>query len=342
MDRDEGGGAGGFGDVDLGGEVFEGVADLLDGVHFHEAAIVAGAAVGRAGDEGFVRDLFAQAVQHAAFGDDDDFVGRRFLGEFHHELGRAHLVGEIADGLRALGVGDDGGVGEFGADLFDGLRREHDVGVTASRPEAHLAAGLLGDPLAEVLVGDEQDVFVGGDLVDDFDGVAAGDDHVAERFHAGGAVDVGDDVNVGIGGFVGGKTFVGAGVGERTTGVDVGEENGARGVNDFGGLGHEVDAAEENDVGLGGLRLIGEAEGIADVIGDLLDGLDLVIVREDDGVALAFQGEDFLLDGSELRRGGAGGEDERFVVEDGHGKIEKEGGHSLTLVATGWRLSCGA
>ena len=55
-----------------------------------------------------------------------------------------------------------------------------------------------------------------------------------------------------------------------------------------------MDAAEKNHVGLGGLRLVGEAEGIAHIVCDLLDRLDLVVVREDDGVALAFEGERWL------------------------------------------------
>src|SRR5690606_32386736 len=70
-----------------------------------------------------------------------------------------------------------------------------------------------------------------------------------------------------------------------------------------------------------------EAERIAHVVGDLLNGLDLVVVGEDDGVAFALEGEDFLLDGRERRRGVAGRENERFVVEiGGHGGCEKQRG----------------
>jgi len=83
-------------------------------------------------------------------------------------------------------------------------------------------------------------------------------------------------------------------------------------------------AAEKDDVGFGLLRLIGKAERIAHKIGHALDRLDLVIVREDDGVAFAFQTENFLLNGGEwsdfaTRRG-----DDGFVIEDG-GHVEKSG-----------------
>jgi hypothetical protein len=88
-----------------------------------------------------------------------------------------------------------------------------------------------------------------------------------------------------------------------------------------------VDAAEEDDFGLGGLGLVAEAEGIADEIGDALDVLVLVVVSEDDGVALFFKGEDLLLDGGERGKLGARREDEGFVVEDGgHGREEGVGG----------------
>ncbi len=55
-----------------------------------------------------------------------------------------------------------------------------------------------------------------------------------------------------------------------------------------------MDAAEHDDVGLGLLRLEAQPQRIADIIGDVLDLRDLVIVRQDDGVALAFEAQDFL------------------------------------------------
>ena len=54
----------------------------------------------------------------------------------------------------------------FGAE--EGARRELDVGVAIARPELHCPAGLLRDPLPQVLVGDEKDGAVGGDLIDNF------------------------------------------------------------------------------------------------------------------------------------------------------------------------------
>ena len=59
-------------------------------------------------------------------------------------------------------------------------------------------SGLRHDPLAEVLVGHEQDLFVGRNGVDHFDGVGRRADDVHQRFDGGGAVDVGDDDDAGM------------------------------------------------------------------------------------------------------------------------------------------------
>ena len=50
--------------------------------------------------------------------------------------------------------------------------------------------------------------------------------------------------------------------------------------------------AEKNDFGIGFRRLITEPEGITDKVGYLLNFPHLIIVREDDGIAFAFQFRD--------------------------------------------------
>ena len=94
-----------------GARLSQAVAEFLQGVHLHVAAVRAGAAVGGAGDEVLVRAFLAQAVEHAALGDDDDVLDRCVLAVGDHFLGRADFVGEQSDGLGAFRVGDDEGVG---------------------------------------------------------------------------------------------------------------------------------------------------------------------------------------------------------------------------------------
>ena len=63
-----------------------------------------------------------------------------------------------------------------------------------------------------------------------------------------------------------------------------------------------MDAAEDDDVRAGARGLLREAEGVAHEVGHVLNLRDLVVVREDDGVELAFEGEN--LAGERLGLGG--------------------------------------
>ena len=47
--------------------------------------------------------------------------------------------------------------------------------------------------------------------------------------------------------------------------------------------------AEHDHIGGGGSGLAGQLKGVADEVGDVLDGVFLVIVGQDHGVALALQ-----------------------------------------------------
>ncbi len=80
--------------------------------------------------------------------------------------------------------------------------------------------------------------------------------------------------------------------GERAPGLDVGDEHQLVGVRDRGGLGHEVDAADHDHgrVELG--RPARHPEGIGDHVGQVLDGGDLVVVRQDDGAPLRLESPD--------------------------------------------------
>ena len=72
------------------------------------------------------------------------------------------------------------------------------------------------------------------------------------------------------------------------------------GAEDRGRLGHEVDAAEDDRGRVGGGRLAREAERVADVVGHVLHLGHLVVVGEDDRVALARELADLLLQRGDL------------------------------------------
>ena len=99
----------------------------------------------------------------------------------------------------------------------------------------------------------------------------------------------------------GGEGRGGRPVREAATGFQIREQDLARRVEDLRRLGHEVNAAEDDDLGLGACRLLGQGEAVADKIGHVLDLALLVVVREDDRVELLLQGADRRV---ELCRGG--------------------------------------
>ena len=175
------------------------------------------------------------------------------------------------------------------------------VGVTIALPQGHGATGLFHDPGTEVFVGHEQEIAIFGRGVDDFDGVAAGADDVAEGFHFRAAINIGDGIKVGIGGLKFRELWSRAALLQGTTGVLVGQHDDFVGVQNLRGFGHEMDAAKNDDVGTGLGGLLGEAEGIADEIGDVLDFGDLIVVSEDDGVEFFLERKNFTGEGIELR-----------------------------------------
>ena len=76
---------------------------------------------------------------------------------------------------------------------------------------------------------------------------------------------------------------------EAAAGVHVGQDHGLFRRQYLGGLGHEADAAKSDDLGVGRRRLARQIEAVADEIGEVLDFRLLVIMGEDDGVALALE-----------------------------------------------------
>ena len=76
---------------------------------------------------------------------------------------------------------------------------------------------------------------------------------------------------------------------EAAAGVHVGQDDDLVGRQDLRGLGHEADAAKGDHVGVGRLRLARQIEAVADEIGEVLDLGRLVIMGEDDRVALLAQ-----------------------------------------------------
>ena len=89
-------------------------------------------------------------------------------------------------------------------------------------------------------------------------------------------------------------------IGEAAARRQVREHHDAARIEDLGRLGHEVNAAEHDHIGFGAGGAAGELERITNHIGDVLDGVVLVVMGQDHGVPLTAQGVDR---GGEIGRG---------------------------------------
>ena len=93
-------------------------------------------------------------------------------------------------------------------------------------------------------------------------------------------------------GLPGPQLFDGEGVGQGAAGLGVRDEDGPVGAQQGSGLGHEVDSGQHD----GACRALGgqarEGQGVADVVSHVLDLGGLVVVGEDDRVALLCEATD--------------------------------------------------
>ncbi|MEJ7719601.1 MAG: hypothetical protein WKF58_03800 [Ilumatobacteraceae bacterium] len=142
---------------------------------------------------------------------------------------------------------------------------------------------------AEELVGAEQHLLIGGDRAHDVGGVGRGAADVGLRFHLGRGVDVRHDGGAGMLGLPRPQEVAVDGVGQAAASSFVGDQHGLVVGQDLGGLGHEVHAAEHDGVGIRVGCDARQGERVADVVGDVLDVGELVVVGEQDGVALRCQ-----------------------------------------------------
>ena len=122
----------------------------------------------------------------------------------------------------------------------------------AAWPEGELAAALALHPAAQVLVGGKQDRPVGWQLLHQIHRVTAGADQVAEGFHCRRAVDVAHGDVVWMLGAEGGKLLGRAGIRQRAAGLQIWQQHGFVRAEDLGGLRHEVNAAKNDHLGVGG------------------------------------------------------------------------------------------
>ena len=141
------------------------------------------------------------------------------------------------------------------------------------------------------------------DVLDHLDRVRGRAAVVGLRLDLGRGVDVHHDHSARMVGLPGAQLIGRDRVGQRAASVEVGEQHRLVRAEDRRGLGHEVDAAERDHVGVGGRRLAREAERVAHEVGDVLNLGHLVVVSQDDRVAFLGQRADLALKPLDLLRG---------------------------------------
>ena len=192
------------------------------------------------------------------------------------------------------------GVGRLRLHALDVTRPDAGVDVALAHPDPQLSARDLLEPEAEVHVRKEEDLGVVRNRLDDTLGVPRRAAVVALRLHLGRRVHVGDDHRSRVLLLPGTELIRGDRRGERAAGVEVGDEHGLVGAQNGRRLGHEVDAAERDRVGIGRGRLAREPERVADEVRDILNLGNLVVVGEDHGAALGGERANLLVHGGDL------------------------------------------
>ena len=241
-----------------------------------------------------LRSEFLQRVNHVDFGRHQEHVWGGQRGDvLPHLLGPANEVGVLEHRPRALGVSHHNAPRVVPLGPQQILHAEDLVHHARSGPEDHRPTGHLREVPPQVLVGDEQDLFVGGHAFDDLAGVATGHNPVAQALHRRGGVDVGDGLKVAPFrpqlGLERRQLVGGATVGERAARLQVGQQHPLLRAQDLGRLGHEVHPGEDNGLLRDRHGVPGQLETVARVVGDLLDLAIHVEVRQDHRVVLPLE-----------------------------------------------------
>ncbi len=308
-------------DADLELHLEQAVAQLRQRDHLH--VLAEGHPVGL--DQIGPRSRLLQRVEHSVLGGDDEAAVRVLFDVLQHPRGGEHVDalgidvagGDVLHrlgGAAALGVDQELGLGVLGPGLGDVAGADAGVDVALAVPDVEagaplgivVQAGLALDEGAQPHVRPEEDLrlrpVLGPDVLDHLDRVGGGAAVVGLGLHLGRGVDVHDHQRPGVLGLPGAQLVGVDRVGKRATGVEVGDQDGLLGREDRGRLGHEVDAAEGDRVGLGRGRLAREAERVAHVVGDVLDLGQLVVVGEDHRVALGRERSHLIAQGTDLLR----------------------------------------
>ena len=156
-------------------------------------------------------------------------------------------------------------------------------------PQQHLSVELTAEIAAQMAVRTKDDFLFRRDLAQDRLCAAAGHDDVGQRLHFGRAVDIGQCDMVRMR-FSKRAEFTGrARIFQRAARGHVRQNNRFLRAQNFRRFGHEFDATEGNDIGIGFRRALTQFKAVTNEIREILNFGLLLIMREDDGITVFFQ-----------------------------------------------------
>ena len=109
---------------------------------------------------------------------------------------------------------------------------------------------------------------------------------MGEGLPLGGGVHIGHHRSIGVSSLEGSQAFPGDEIRHGTTCPGIRHQNRLSRGENLRGLRHEVDAAEQDDVGIRVGGLLGESEGVPYEVAYILNLDQLIIVTQNDGVQL--------------------------------------------------------
>lgn len=239
--------------------------------------------------ESLIGVLALQFEEDTGFGSHDELAAGAGGHVLEHGSGGAGEVGEFEDVGGAFRMGDHLGRGVADSKFKDVVGEDSVVNAAGTVPQDHVTVERTIDVGAEVSVGGKDDPLVFWQRLHDAQGVARSDDNIGHGLYLGGAVDVAKHRVTRIVLKEFSESLSTTAIGEGAAGFEVGNEDFLGGIEDFGGFGHEVDAGEEDDVGISGGGLLRKGEAVAYEIGNLLNFRTGVIMRKNNGVFLFFK-----------------------------------------------------
>jgi len=169
-----------------------------------------------------------------------------------------------------------------------------ELAIGQARREDDVLARLAGHVPRQIFVGQEDDS-LRAERLDDRGRVARRAADVALGLDIGIRIDVGDDRHAGEAGLERAHVIRRDAGGQGAARLERGQQDRARGIEDLGRLGHEPDAAEDDDVPVGRRGLPAQVQRVAHVIGDgVKQGRLHVVMAQDHGVARHLELVDFV------------------------------------------------